>query len=105
MLKDHVLAGIKIGLLADLVKLAINYAAYLLNFTGVVFWQIVATRFLDKKYLFEPAAYLIGGIADITVTVALGILFCYVLDFTGQDNLWIKGIGFAMSGWGFLVTC
>lgn len=102
MLKDKVLAGAIIGILANAVKLTFNYVAYLFGYTKVVFWQIVASRFLEKEDIFTPAAYLIGGAADFTVTAVLGIAFIYALDFIGKENLWLRGVGLGLATWVFL---
>ena len=99
MSRDIIMIGAIIGLLADAVKLLVNFILYLMNYTNVVFWQITATHFLEKKDLFNPAAYVIGGVADITVTAALGVLFVAVIYFTGKRYLWIKGIGFGLFVW------
>jgi len=102
MLKDKVLVGAIIGVLANTVKLTFNYIAYLLGFTKVVFWQIAASRFLEKEDVFTSSAYLIGAVADFTVTAALGIVFIYVLVFIGKENLWLRGVGAGLSTWVFL---
>jgi len=99
LIKDYIIPGIIIGIAADLVKLLFNYIAHLLNFTPVVFWQITATRFLEKKDLFNPTAYLIGGIADIIVSATLGVIFVYFIYCLGTKYLWIKGIGFGFFVW------
>ncbi len=52
MLKDKIVIGITIGLLADAVKLTFNYLSFRLNFTPVVFWQIVAATGLAKEDVF-----------------------------------------------------
>ncbi len=100
VLKDKIMVGAIIGLLADAVKLIFNYLAYLLGFTNVVFWQITATRFLEKEVLHTPAAYLIGGAADVTVSAGLGVAFFLFVHYVGgRDYLWFKGIGFGMFVW------
>lgn len=99
MVKDLIIPGALIGIAADAIKLTVNYAAYLLNFTQVVFWQITATRFLDKKDLFKPVAYLIGGVADLITTSLLGIMFVYFIYYFGKRHLWLKGIGFGLFVW------
>ncbi len=99
MIKDIVVPGVLLGLLADTVKLAVNYVFYLLGFTSVVFWQITAARFLDKEELTTPWAYLIGGVADITVSAGLGIVFIYIIHLLGNRALSIKGIGFGLAVW------
>ncbi|GAB6137713.1 hypothetical protein [Halanaerobaculum tunisiense] len=68
MYKDKIIAESILALLADVVKLIANYTMFHFNLTTVTFWQITATRFLEKDDLFQPIAYLIGAIADITVT-------------------------------------
>ncbi|MBC2723055.1 DUF6789 family protein [Desulfosporosinus sp.] len=99
MYKDKIFIGVVIGILADGVKLLTNYVLYILGFTKVVFWQIVATRFIQKEYLYNKLAYLIGAIADITVTSLLGVVFVYIIYLFGSENLWTKGLGFGLVVW------
>ncbi|MGI6625079.1 MAG: hypothetical protein ACOX57_06675 [Limnochordia bacterium] len=100
MVRDSpILTGVLIGVLADAVKLGVNYLGYILGFTDVLFWQIVATNILPEQYLFTPSALLIGAIADLTVTAFLGVLFLYLIKLTGLDFLFLKGVGFAMLVW------
>ncbi len=98
-MKDKVVIGIVTGLLADAIKLSFNYLAFRLNFATVVFWQIAASRFLEKNDLYQPLAYIVGGITDLTVTSIAGILFIYFLHFTGRDYIWLKGTGFGLTIW------
>ncbi len=97
--KDRVITGALIGLLANAVKLTVNYISFLLGFTDVVFWQIVAAQFLERQDLFKPVAYFIGGVADLTATAALGVAFLYLIHYIGSEYLWLKGIGFGMLVW------
>lgn len=102
MLKDRVMAGVLIGLLANVIKLSVNYLGFLLNFTPVVFWQMVAAQFLAREDLFRPAAYLIGAAADLAMTALLGAAFVYVIRFIGEEYLYIKGLGFGLTVWAIL---
>lgn len=99
MFSDRVMTGVAIGICADIIKLIVNYVLFQLNYTKIVFWQIAASRFLNKEDLFKPTAYFIGGVADIIVTSLLGILLVYILYFVGKDFLLIKGIGYGLSIW------
>lgn len=100
MLKDKVMVGAIVGLLADVAKLTVNFILYKLGYTTVVFWQIIATRFLEKEYLFKPSAYIIGAIADLTVSASLGVAFIYALYYViGREYLVIKGIGYGLIIW------
>lgn len=99
MLKDKIITGTLIGILADGFKLISNYIMYLMGLTDIVFWQIAASRFLSKEDLLKPAALFIGAIADITVTSFLGVVFILIIYFFSKDYIWIKGIGFAMFVW------
>lgn len=99
IIKDKVISGVIVGLLADTVKLFINYILYLFKLTPVVFWQIAATRFLDKEDIYKPIAYFIGGVADITVSALLGIVFVYMIYIVGSKYLLLKGIGFGLLVW------
>ena len=98
-MKDKVVLGLTIGLFADLVKLMTNYIGHLLKFTDVLFWQIAATRFLEKSDLNKPVAYLVGGFADLAVAALMGVIFIYLLYFTGRDYAYIKGVGFGIIVW------
>lgn len=98
-MKDKVTIGIISGLLADAAKLVFNYLAFRLGFASVVFWQIAASRFLEKSDLYQPIAYLVGAITDLTVTAIIGALFIYFLHFTGRDYIWLKGAGFGLVIW------
>jgi len=99
LFKDKILIGAIIGILADVLKLITNYTLYSFGFTKVVFWQIVASRFIEKEYLNHKLTYLIGAAADITVTSVLGIVFVYFVCLVGSKNLWIKGVGFGLVVW------
>ena len=100
MIKDSpIFTGVLIGLCADIVKLGVNYVAFALGYTNVVFWQIVATNILPKEHLFTTSALLIGAVMDVTVTCLLGVAFLYFIKYTGMDFLFLKGIGFAMMTW------
>ncbi|KUO51477.1 MAG: hypothetical protein APF76_14025 [Desulfitibacter sp. BRH_c19] len=99
MIRDKILLGIFIGFLADASKLIFNYIAFKLTFTNLVFWQLIAALLLEKDDIHKPSALLIGSIADITVSILLGVIFIYVIYFIGKEYLWIKGIGFGMLVW------
>lgn len=102
-MKDKVVIGAITGLLADAVKLTLNYLASRFGFTSVVFWQIAASRILETKQINQPMAYLVGGVTDLTVTAIIGIVFIYFLHFTGRDYIWLKGAGFGLTIWVFLL--
>lgn len=97
--QDVVISGVIIGLLADAVKLLVNFLGYLFGFTNVVFWQITASKFVDKDSLFLPVAYLIGATADLIVSATLGVAFLFFIHFLGKQWLWIKGAGFGLVVW------
>ncbi|KJS23564.1 MAG: hypothetical protein VR72_00130 [Clostridiaceae bacterium BRH_c20a] len=99
MLKDKLMLGAIIGLLSDAVKLTSNYAMYKLGWTNVVFWQIVASRFLEKNDLNKPAALLVGAVADLTVSAVLGVIFVLFISLFGGKYLFFKGIGYGMFIW------
>jgi len=99
LLKDKIMLGAIIGVLADVVKLVSNYAMYKLGWASVVFWQIVASRFLEKNDLLKPAALLVGAIADLTVSAVLGIVFVLFISLFGSKYLIFKGIGYGMFIW------
>lgn len=102
MLKDRVIAGAIIGLLANAVKLSVNFTGYLLNFTPVVFWQLVAAQFLAREDLFNPMAYVVGAAADLAMTALLGALFVFTIRYIGDEYLYLKGLGFGLIVWAVL---
>lgn len=99
MIRDKLILGIIVGLLADAVKLTFNYLAFKLGFTKVVFWQLVAALLLEKEYIHKPIALLVGGITDLIVASFYGVVFIYFIYLSGKVHLWIKGIGFGMIVW------
>ncbi|MDW7673257.1 MAG: hypothetical protein SCK28_01850 [Bacillota bacterium] len=99
MFKDKILAGAVIGLAADAVKLIVNYAAFQLGYTQVVFWQLIAALLLPREDIFKPLGILIGAVADITIAMFLGVVFIYYLYAVGRDHLWFKAVGFGMLVW------
>jgi len=99
LLKDKIMVGALIGIFSDAVKLTSNYIMYKLGWTSVVFWQIVAARFLTKDDLSKPSALFIGAVADITVSAILGIGFVYFVYLFGRKFLFIKGIGYGLLIW------
>lgn len=98
-MQDRIISGVAIGLLADGVKLIFNYLAYRFGFASVLFWQIVASRFLEKQDLYKPIAFFIGGIADLTATSIIGVTFLLLIEISGKDYSYIKGAGFALAVW------
>jgi hypothetical protein len=100
---DKVAIGAISGLMADAAKLIFNYLAFRLHFTSVVFWQIAASRFLEKNELYKPMGYFVGAVTDLTVTSIVGILFIYFLHWTSRDYIWLKGAGFGLTIWVFLL--
>jgi len=103
LLKDKIMLGALIGIISVTFKLISNYAMYMLGWTNIVFWQIVAARFLDKNDLSKPAALFIGAVADLTVSAVLGVLFVYFIYFFGRKYLLIKGIGYGLLIWATLL--
>ena len=100
MVKDSlVFTGVLIGLLADVIKLGVNYLGYLLGYTDVVFWQLVATLILPRQYLLTTSATVIGAAIDVTVSSLLGVSFLFLIMYTGIDFLFLKGIGFGLLAW------
>ncbi len=93
------IAGIAVGIFADAVKLIANYTMYQLGLTKVVFWQIVATRFLEQEHLNQPVALLIGAVADITVSSVLGVIFLGFIYYFGKKFLYLKGIAYGLLVW------
>ncbi len=99
MKKDPILFGTVIGLLANVVKLTVNYLAFWFGFTEVVFWRLTATNFLAQEFLFDPLALVVGAVGDLVVAATLGVIFIYLLKFCGSKYLWFKAIGFALLAW------
>lgn len=100
MLRDMVVRGAVVGLLADIVKLILNYVAFQLGFTNVVFWQIAAARLLQKGQLQSPAALFVGAVVDLTTAAALGTVFLWVVDNVfGRRVMLFKGIAFGLLTW------
>ncbi|MGI6148480.1 MAG: hypothetical protein GX195_06480 [Firmicutes bacterium] len=91
--------GVVVGLLADAVKLTANYLAFRAGLTQVIFWQLTSTYILPAEEIVQPLGILVGALVDITVSASLGVLFLYVLKYTGSEYLWLKGLGYGMLTW------
>jgi len=103
LLKDKIMLGALIGIFSATFKLISIYAMYMLGWSNIVFWQIVAARFLEKNDLSKPAALFIGAVADLTISAVLGVIFVYFIYFFGRKYMFIKGIGFGLLIWATLL--
>ncbi|HHT26784.1 MAG TPA: hypothetical protein GXZ82_06015 [Firmicutes bacterium] len=97
---DFLIRGAVVGLLADAVKLLVNYIAYSLGYTQVVFWRITAAHMLQQGQLHTPAALLIGAVVDLFAAGGLGIIFLWLINRVFDKKLLVlKGFVFGMLVW------
>ena len=75
---------------------------YSLGWTSVIFWQIVAVRFIGEKDLSKPIALVIGGAADLVTSAALGVSFVLFILIFSRKFLFIKGLGYGLLIWAIL---
>jgi hypothetical protein len=106
---DLLIRGTIAGLLADAVKLLVNYAAYALGFTNVVFWRITAAHMLQSTQIHAPAALLIGAVVDLFAAGSLGVAFLWLINHVVDKKLLVlKGFVFGVFVWlglfGWLAT-
>lgn len=98
--RDVLIRGTILGLLADIIKLLVNYVAFLFGFTNAVFWQLAAAHMLQKGQLQSPAALFIGAVVDLITAGALGTAFLWLIDHVvGRQALIFKGLAFGMLSW------
>lgn len=97
---DFLIRGAVVGLLADAVKLLVNYIAYSLGYTQVVFLRITAAHMLQQDQLHTPAALLIGAVVDLFAAGGLGIIFLWLINRVFDKKLLVlKGFVFGMLVW------
>lgn len=91
--------GVSIGILANVIRLLLDYILYYFGIARVLFWQIAALQFLPQEHIQEPLAMFIGAVADMTVAASLGVVFCYFLDYFGRKYTYLKGGCFGLLTW------
>lgn len=98
-IKDRVTAGIVAGLMANLVKQAVEWTAYHFDISQEVGSEKAADFLLPKGKIKTPIGRAVGVAADSTIAAALGVFGVYVLTLTGKDHYILKGISIGNLTW------
>ncbi|MCL6591122.1 MAG: hypothetical protein K6U80_14345 [Firmicutes bacterium] len=73
----------------------VNSITYLFRFLGVqtsVPWEIGANIFLNPRYIHTPSGIVIGLVASAALSIASALLIALVLQWSGYNLAWLKGI-------------
>lgn len=92
---DDLTIAVSSGIAATLIKNCVSVLLKIFGLKRYIYWQLAASVFLDASQAWGAAGLLIGFLVDLTVAALLGIIFFYVLRYTGKQHHWAKA---AMGG-------
>jgi hypothetical protein len=87
--------------------LIVNGFTYLFRFLGVSTstpWEIAANVYLNPQYIHTAVGIIIGLIGSIALSAAVALFIFFILEWTGYNMAWLKGLicadafGFVMLG-------
>ena len=90
--KDRYSLGIISGIVGNIIRNIFNYIGYLLNINKYMPHHIAAGTFLARTDIYSVSGLIIGITADYGVAIFFAITVIYLIYYTGNDYIWIKGI-------------
>lgn len=100
-MKDRLVAGGLAGMIAGAVQYAYGLLALNLGMTDRIFGQFSDILFGGQVYT-GAVGFILSVLTHLAVSVALGILFAYVIEKTSSNYLIIKSVGYGFILWFFL---
>lgn len=98
-INDRFIGGIISGILANLVKEAIEWSAYGLGITKEVGSEKAAGFFLPKNEVKTTLGRAIGITADNGIAAFFGLVDVYLMTYTGKDYALAKGMSIGNASW------
>ncbi|WVU11619.1 hypothetical protein V2B37_03850 [Natranaerobius thermophilus JW/NM-WN-LF] len=89
------------GVGANLLKTAIEHAAYKKGYTNQTGLQKAGGFFMSARHVNTPLGKLNGWIADNSVAAILGICKSYLFSLSGRDYPIVKGVALGDMSWAF----
>lgn len=102
MLRDKIIFGSLIGLLANIAMNILQYPLWGLSLVKHPLSHYAGSLFLDPKTLHHTVlGWVVSIIADLVYSALWGCIFTYYLEFTGKWYFVFKGLVFATFMWLF----
>jgi hypothetical protein len=101
-LKDSIITGSIIGLLANIPKIAIDFLGYYWGISEYHCWRMQVQVFFPREWLSSFHSWIIGGLTDNIFAAAMGVGLIYFLRFAGSRHAFLKGIAYSLGVWFFV---
>ena len=98
MIKDRFTAGFISGVIAGLVMSVLDLLSYVL-FTAKLVYIQWASMFIFGERFEGMAEAIVAQIGQLLFTGALGIIFVYLIKWSGSRHIYFKGVVFALIVW------
>ncbi len=92
VVRDSIALGAVTGVVGTIPGIIINYISYQLGFSKYYSFQISSGTFLLKGFTDTLSGFVLGGIIWLSTGAVLGILIVFLLQKTGTDYWWLKGL-------------
>ncbi|HYH02020.1 MAG TPA: hypothetical protein VEC37_02885 [Bacillota bacterium] len=92
IIKDRLTLGVVSGVAATIPQLIFNYISVQLGYSQYYDFQISGSVYLYRNLTYTWGGMLLGGITWSGTGAGLGIVTVYLMDKTGSDYWWLKGI-------------
>ena len=92
IIKDKIKLGVVSGIAATIPQLIFNYISVQLGYSQYYNFQISASVYLYRNTTYTWAGMLFGAITWLATGAGLGVASAYLMDKTGPDYWWLKGI-------------
>jgi hypothetical protein len=108
-LEDRFALGFFSGILAVIPQLLFNFISVQLNFAKWYNFQISGSIYLHPGNTGTFPGMLLGALVWLIPAAMMGVLISYLIESTGEDFYWLKGIGVSLTImfliiYGFLFT-
>ncbi len=100
-MKDRLVAGGLAGMIAGIIQFGYGMAALQLGITDRIFGQLSDIIFGGQVYS-GPLGLLLSILTHLAVTMALGVLYAYIIAKTSSRYYVLKSIGYGFLLWFFL---
>jgi hypothetical protein len=91
-IRDRIALGTIAGLIGTIPGLALNYISVQLGLSKFYSFQLTGSIYLFPGLTDSLFGYILGGMVWLTFGVFLGIAIIYLIEITGEDYWWLKGV-------------
>lgn len=109
VIRDRIALGTLAGLVATIPAFIVNMLSVALGFAKWYHYQIGGSIYLHPGLTDSPQGLILGTLVWLIPAMALGVITSYVIQATGEDFWWLKGIAVTLTCmyliiYGFLYT-